>query len=671
MYRTLLGILAVFAAALSLVALTFSSTLEAPADLRIANATEPKTLDPDIMTGQPEHTLGDALFEGLTRFDGNTLKQVPGVSSGWEISPDGTLYTFKLRPDARWSDGRPVTASDFVYSWKRLLDPKLGSEYAYMLFPLELAEAYNTFAGHAATIGDKILPALAVLQRSAPVAANTWQAFIRDEHVNDPLRPLNDATLGELLGRKGGTVSATELAAFARKLEEARAWLLTENAEARAHFGVDRGVTAPDERTLVVKLRAPTPYFLQVLSHESAMPVPRWAIEAHGDSWFLPGNIVSNGPFRLASWVVNDHIRLEKNPNYWGKREVRLERVDMLSNDNMMTNVNQYLTGAIDLVPHGYYPQELAPELRKRADFTQSPTLIVYFYRLNVTKKPLDDKRVRKALNLALDRESITKDVLGLGQKPAYTLVPPGIPGYTPPASATERNVAEARRLLAEAGFPDGKGFPRLGLLYNTNEDHKRLAEVVTDQWRRALGIDVTAYNQEWQSYLETTRALKYEIARYGWIADYVDPNSFLDMFVTNGPNNQTGWGSPLYDRLIEVAGDVSLMSGETDSLLAKLREPEPVRALLHVVETGAPAERQKAREELRFRLLREAEAILVDDECPIVPVYFYAIGMLARPRVHGVSMQLTLADGTLLQNLQDRHPLRDMWVDGPSGARP
>jgi oligopeptide transport system substrate-binding protein len=671
MYRTLFGILGVFAALLLLVALTFSSTLEAPAELRIANGTEPKTLDPGIMTGQPEHVLADALFEGLTRFDGATLKQVPGVSSSWELSPDGTRYTFHLRPDARWSDGHPVTANDFVYSWKRLLEPKVGAEYAYMLFPVELAEAYNTFAAHAASLGDKILPALGALAKSAPVDAGAWQAFVRDQHVNEPLRALNDAALDELAGRRGGSVSASELAAFARGLEQGRARLLAENAKARAHFGVDRGVTAPDANTLVVTLRAPTPYFLQVLSHSSTMPVPRWALEAHGDSWFLPENMVNNGPFRLVSWVVNDHIRLEKNPSYWGKDAVRLERVDMLSNENTMTNVNLYLTGALDVVPHSYYPQELAPELRKRSDFSQSPTLVVYFYRLNVTKKPLDDKRVRKALNLALDRESITKDVLGLGQKPAYTLVPPGIPGYTPPGSASGRNVAEARRLLAEAGFPGGKGFPKLGLLYNTNEDHKRIAEVVTDQWRRALGIDVRAYNQEWQSYLGTTRALKYDIARAGWVADYVDPNTFLDMFVTNGPNNQTGWSSPLYDRLVQLAGDVSLLRGEPEPLFAKLREPEAVRALLRAVDTGTPAEREHAREELRFRLLREAEAILVDDEYPIVPVYFYTIGMLARPGVHGMSMQLTLGDGTVAQNLEDRHPLRDVWVDRPRAGRP
>lgn len=670
MYRTLFGILTVFATALLLVALTFSSTLEPPADLRLANGTEPKSLDPELMTGEPEHVLATALFEGLTRLDGKTMKPVPGVSSSWELSPDGTVYTFKLRPDARWSDGHPVTSADFVYSWKRLLDPKVGAEYAYMLFPIELAEAYNTFESHAASIRDEILPALAKLAEHAPIDAKAWQAFVRGAHLNDALRPVNDDTLMDLASRHAGFLNASELAAFGGGLERARAWLLAQNAEARAHFGVDRGVVAPDPATLVVKLRAPTPYFLQVLAHNSAMPVPRWALEAHGDSWFLPENIVTDGPFRLASWVVNDHIRLVKNPTYWGKDDVRLERVDLLSNDNMAANVNLYLTGALDST-RGYYPQELAPALRKRPDFSQAPGLVVYFYRLNVTKKPLDDKRVRRALNLAIDRDVITQNVLGLGQKPAYTFVPPGIPGYVPPESGIRHDVAEARRLLAEAGFPDGKGFPRLGILYNTSEDHKRLAEVVSDQLRRALGIEVTAYNQEWQSFLDSARGLNYEIARAGWIADYVDPNSFLDMFVTNGANNETGWSSELYDRLIQVAGDLSLLDRAPEPLLAKLRNPEPIRQLLAQSREGTPAARAAAREKLRFLLLREAEAILVDDEFPIIPVYFYVNSMLTRPRVHGFSMQLTQDDGTTLPNLQDQHPLRDVWVDGPRTGRP
>jgi oligopeptide transport system substrate-binding protein len=670
MYRTLLGIFSVFGVALLLVALTFSKTLEPPANLRLANGTEPKSLDPQLNTGEPEHVLASALFEGLTRLDGKTLKPVPGVAESWEISPDGTVYTFRLRANACWSDGHPLTADDFVYSWKRLLDPDVGAEYAYMVFPVVFAEAYNTFAGHADTLGKKILPALAALAASAPVSAKAWQDFLRENKVNDPLRPVDDDVLGALLARQSGSVTAAELALFRARLERAQNWLSAENAQARAHFGVDRGVIAKDPHTLVVELRAPTPYFLQVLAHDSTMPVPRWALAAHGDRWFLPGNIVSNGPFRLGSWIVNDHIRLEKNPTYWGRDEVRLERVDMLSNENLMTNLNLYLTGALDALKH-YYPQELAPELKKRPDFEQAPGLIVYFYRLNLTRKPLDDKRVRKAINLAIDRELITKKVLGLGQAPAYTFVPPGLPDYVSPTTALRYDPAEARRLLAEAGYPDGKGFPRIGILYNTMEDHKRIAEVVGDELRRTLGIEVNAYNQEWQSYLESERALNYDISRAAWVADYVDPNTFLEMFVTNGANNQTGFSSELYDRLIRFAGDVSLLARDPEALLGKLRDPGPIRGALTQTQTGGPAERQRARERLRLLLLREAEAILVDDEFPIVPIYFYVNGMLTAPRVHGYSMHTRRDDGSEGPNLLDTHPLRDVWVDGPRPEAP
>jgi oligopeptide transport system substrate-binding protein len=663
MYRTLFGILSVFGAALLLVALTFSKTVEAPADLRLANGTEPKSLDPELIIGEPEHVLASALFEGLTRIDGRTGKPVAGVAENWELSSDGTVYTFHLRANARWSDGRPVTASDFVYGWRRLLEPDVGAEYAYMLYPIALAEAYNTFAGHAETLTKKLLPAVSELAKTAPLDAKAWQDFLRKNHANDPLRPVDDDVLGELLARGTGSVTAAELATFRARLERARDFLASENANARAHLGVDRGVIAKDARTLVVELRAPTPYFLQVLAHNSSMPVPRWAIAAHGDRWFLPGNIVSNGPFRLGSWLVNDHIRLEKNPMYWGRDEVRLERVDMLSNENTMTNVNLYFTGALDST-NRYFPLQLAPELKKRPDFEQAPGLVVYFYRLNTTRKPLDDKRVRQALNLAIDRELITKNVLGLGQAPAYTFVPPGLPGYTPPASVIRYDPEAARRLLAEAGYPGGKGFPRLGILYNTMEDHKRIAEVVGDQLRRNLGIEVTPYNQEWQSYLEAARSMNYDIARSAWSADYADPNTFLDMFVTNGANNETGFSSELYDRLIRVAGDLSLFARDPEPLLAKLRDPEKARNWLARTQTGSSAEREHARERLRLLLLSEAEAVLVNDGFPIIPVYFYVNGILRQPRVHGYTMQLLQDDGSLAPNLQDVHPLRDVWVD-------
>jgi oligopeptide transport system substrate-binding protein len=660
MYRTLLGILTVFAVALGLVALTFSASLEERADLRVANGTEPASLDPHLITGVPEHHLAMSLFEGLTRFDPKTLKPAPGVAASWDISLDGTTYTFKLRRDARWSDGRPITASDFTYSWKRNLEPSLGSEYAYMLFPVKLAEAYNTFAGHAEAIDKKILPALATLRGDLDAAG--WQAFLRKNKVHDPLRPVEDAALVELLGRRSGRVSEAELAAFVARVKRARSWLVAEHAEALAHFGVDRGVIAQDPQTLVVELRAPTPYFLETLFHQSSMPVPRWVVEKVGPRWFLPKTFVSNGPFRLGRWLVNDHIRLERSPTYWGKNEVRLERVDMFSNDNQMSNVNRYLTGALDVV-ETYYPQELAHELKKRPDFQQAPGLIVYFYRFNVTRKPFDDVRVRRAFSLVVDRELITGQVLGLGQIPAYTLVPPGLPGYTSPESRRGVDVAEARRLLTEAGYPDGKGFPRVGLLYNTNEDHKRLAEVVADQIRRALGVEITAYNQEWQSFLETVRSMDFQMCRFGWAGDYMDPNTFVDLWITNGPNNNTGWSSALYDRLVRVAADVGLFLSDPSPLLGQLRDAEAIRTLIPKTQSGTAAERQVARERIRLHLLREAEAIVLDEQ-PFMPMYFYVNGGLIRPGVRGFEQRVPLADGTTGVNLQNLHPLRDVWVD-------
>jgi oligopeptide transport system substrate-binding protein len=671
MYRTVLGIVAALIVALTIAGLTFSSTVDQKADLRIANGTEVQSLDPQLTTGEPEARVQEALFEGLTRFDPTTFRPAPGVAESWDISDDGTLYTFHLRKNARWSDGRPVTAHDFVYSWKRVLAPETGAEVAYMLFPIRLAEAYNTYQGHADSLSKRIRPALApLLAAGKPVEARTFQDFLSKHQVADPLRAAEVKELEPLLARRSGTLSASELGAFDRGVATAASKLRAGADQATRHFGIDQGMVAKDDHTLLVELRAPTPYFLELMSHHASYPVPRWLTEdpAIRDRWFFAETLVSNGPFRLARWIVNDHMRLEKSPTYWGRDEVRTERVDVMATEGLTTNLNLYLTGALDWLPK-YFPQELAPVLRKRPDFYGEPGLVVYFYRFNTTKPPLDDPRVRKALSLAIDRELITEQVLGLGQLPAYTFVPPGLPGYTSPKSALRYDVEQARRLLADAGFPGGKGFPRIGILYNTSEDHKRLADVVADQLRRALGIDISAYNQEWQSYLRTTRSIDYELARAGWVGDYVDPNTFLDMWVTNGANNYTGYSSPLYDQLIRQAGDVALLVRDPESTLAAAREPDTLRALLAALEQGGTKERRETRERLRMQLFKEAEAILVNDALPILPVYFYVNGGLIQERVRGFSASRILPSGQKEVNAQDLHPLREMWVTRGSGA--
>ena len=666
MYRTLLGICSVFLAALLVVGLTFSATREAPADFVFVNGTEPKSLDPQLTTGEPESRLTDALFEGLTRFDGKTLGPIPGVAKSWDVSPDGTLYTFHLREEARWSDGKPVTAEDFVRSWLRLLEPRTAAEYAYMLFPIRHAEALNSGDPRADAL-EKALPDLAKLRGNgnAPVDAGEWQRFIARNKLGDPLRASDRPLVAELLGRRSGSVSASELAELERLFTAFVSELRAAARTAREHFGKDQGTYALDARTLRVELRSPTPYFIELMAHHSTFPVPRFIADAQQapDDWYLPEKLVSNGAYRLKTWIVNDHIRLEKSPTYWGRDRVRLELIDVLPNDNWTTSMNIYLTGAADWLPK-YFPAELAPALRKRDDFHAEAGFSSYFFRINNTRKPLDDKRVRKAINLAIDRRIIVSSVRELGEVPSFTFIPPGLKGYQPAESALRYDVPEARRLLAEAGYPGGKGFPRIGLLFNTSEDHKKIAEAVADQLRKNLGIEIGAYNQEWQSYLATQRAMDYDITRSGWIGDYLDPNTFLDLWVTNGENNNTGFSSPLYDRLLRTAGNVAPFVADPEPLLERLRDPQAIRRELDAARSGALPEQRAARERIRFLLFREAEAILVNEEFPIIPLFFYVDASLVRKHVRGFSMRTLGPDGKPVVNLQDRHPLQDLWVE-------
>jgi oligopeptide transport system substrate-binding protein len=405
----------------------------------------------------------------------------------------------------------------------------------------------------------------------------------------------------------------------------------------------------------VVELVAPIPYFLELTSFYPTFPVPRAAVEAHPDDWFLPGRIVGNGAFVLDAWRVGDRIRLRRSPTWWARDSVGLASVDALPVENAITALNLYLTGAVDWLPRT--PGDLGEKLRERPDHYGGPALSVYYYRVNVAKPPLDDPRVRMALALAIDRDTLVRDVLRLGQLPAHQLVPPGVPDYEPPASPLRFDPARARALLAEAGFPGGRGFRDIGILFNTLEDHRKVAESVADELERNLGIHVTAYNQEWQSYLATTQAGDYDLSRAGWIGDYVDPNTFLDLWVTNGGNNQTGWGDPLYDRCIRAAADVEAFARAPE--LAGLVEPERTRALLGEMRAASGAARVAAAARLRLQLLREAETILVQRAVPVIPLYFYVTSGLISPRIAG--FHATLDGGR--PNLQDLHPLRALRV--------
>ncbi|HET7539360.1 MAG TPA: peptide ABC transporter substrate-binding protein [Polyangiaceae bacterium] len=667
MLRSLLSAFLVFAAALLVVGFTLSSSTGRRAELRFTNGNEPKTLDPQLATGQPEHRILTAIFEGLARLDARSLEPAPGAAESWDISPDGKTYTFHLRPNARWSDGHPLTAQDFCYSWRRLQEPSLGSEYAYIMHMVRYAQAYNTHADQAQALRGPIRTAVAALLQKYPAAipAAELLAFSQKQNLEATLKGTENVLLRNFLLRAPGDLPHAELAALPAELEREAERRGALYEEAKRHFGVDGGVYAKDDYTLVVELNAPTPYFLELTSFYPLFPVPRWAIEhSAGRNWFLPDRIVSNGPFRLRDWRVGDHMRLERDPSYWGHDQVKLRDVDVLPIENTTTTLNLYLTGEVDWLPLEGIPQELAPELRGRPDFFSGPAFISYYYRINCTRKPFDDVRVRKALNLAIDREQITRDVLRMGQRPGTYFVPPGVRGYQSPESGISFDVAQAQKLLAEAGFPDGRGFPKFGILYNTLELHKKVAEVVADQLRRNLHVDAAAYNQEWQSYLQSTRSMDYDLARAGWVGDYEDPNTFLDLWLTNGGNNRSGWGSPVYDRLLAAAGDVERFVTEPEFVLEHAHDAPALKRMIDAASSTTDAARRlKSMAELRLALLAEAERILIHDEFPILPVYVYVTMDMAKPAVKGLYTTLVGSDGAKRPNLRDIHPLRDIWI--------
>lgn len=485
--------------------------------LLVGNGSEPKTLDPHLATGVPESDILRALFEGLvSQHPDNDLLAEPGVAESWEHNADFTRWTFILREDALWSNGQPVTAGDFVYSWKRILSPELGSEYAEMLYVLANAEAFH-------------------------------QGRIAD-------------------------------------------------------FG-QVGVKARGARTLDVVLKGSTPHFPAMLKHSSFYPVNPAAVETHGgmtdrqSRWSTLENFVGNGPFKLSVWVTNQIIRAERSETYWDRATVRLNAIHFFPIDNVPSEETSFMGGRLH-VTSTLSPDKISYFRKNRPDVLKiDPYLGTYFYRLNVTRKPLDDVRVREALNLAIDRELLVSRVTQGGQAPTTGYVPQGMAGYDAP-KVLRFDPERARKLLAEAGFPGGKGFPAKEILINTSESHRKIAEAIQAMWRENLGIRVGIYNQEWKVYLDSQSKLDFDISRSGWIADYAHPLTFLDMFTTGNGNNDTGWGNPEYDRLIRQA-----QSAES--------------------------------EEARADLMRKAEAVLLRD-LPIIPIYWYTKINLRDNRVQG-----------------------------------
>jgi oligopeptide transport system substrate-binding protein len=484
--------------------------------LLIGNGAEPQDLDPDVCTAFTDNNILNALFEGLTCIDEKSAQPVPGIAERWDVSADGLTYTFHLRDGVRWSNGDPLTAADFVYSFRRILSPALGSEYAYMLYFIRNGEAYN-------------------------------EGKVRD--------------FGEV------------------------------------------GARAVDERTLEIRLDHPCPFLPAVAAHQSWFPVHRATLEKfgafdrRGTAWTRPGNLVGDGAFVLKEWNPNDRIVVARNPLYWDAAHNRLESVVFFPNDNIATDESNFRAGQLhvtyDLLPDriGHYRSE-APQFLRIDPFLES-----FFLRFNVTRPPLNDRRVRQALARAIDRAAISRDVLYGSRMPAYALTPPNTAGYTALAGIPT-DFDGARRLLAEAGYPGGRNFPRLEIQMNSDAINSKIMEAIQQMWRRELGIEVSLVSQDFRVYLDNMRTLNYQVCRARWVGDYDDPSTYLYMFKSDSGNNETGWANPEFDRLNDGA--------DRASGTAK-----------------------------RYALLQKAEAILLDD-APIAPIFYGTRTYLIQPYVSG-----------------------------------
>lgn len=499
--------------------------------LHISNMTEPAEIDPHVTSGIPEYHLQMAVFEGLIAKHPKTLEAMPAVADSWTISDDGTIYTFHIRDTAKWSDGDKLTAYDFEYSWQRVLQPEIGSEYTTDFFVIQNAEAY-------------------------------YKGEIKD---------------------------------FKQV-----------------------GIKALDESHFQVVLKFPVSYFLLQMDNFAMYPVQKKTIEKfkafkeRGTGWTRPENFVGNGPFIIKEWIPSVIFSVKRNPYYWDAANVRLNEVHFYPYENLLLEERMFKAGQV-------HKTEFLPSA-KIEKYLHSPAYHsysyygAYYYVFNTKVKPLDDVRIRKALAYSIDRESLVKNVTKGGQAPAFHYTPDNPYGYTARAKFSY-DIALAKKLLADAGFPNGEGFPKLELTYNTHADHLKVALAIQQMWKKNLGIDITLRNLEWKVYLDTRNSRDYQILRRGNIADILDPSTFLFPMMTDDPLNDSAWGSKRYDELMELS------------------------------------KRAKTQDE-RFEYFQEADKILID-EMPLIPLYGYTTNNLVSPSVKGY-----------YNNILDYHPYKYIYLE-------
>ena len=606
----------------------FYGKTEAPDEqvLRYVSGSEPESLDPAVPTGQPEARVLMALYDGLIEYHPKTMEPIPGIAESWEVSPDATEYIFHLRDNATFSNGAPITAHDFVYSFRRALDPQLAAKNAYLAYYIKYSEGLNgarafvkkpdgTFLLKRDFDGSKPAADAASEAEAAPAEPAVFQSDSEfHRFIDGP----------ERLTVPGDEKSRSELFEKDPKLKAAAA-----DAEFVPIRLEDLGVEAIDDHTLRLKLIQPAPFFIGLLGHQFFRVVHKDTIEKHGANWVKPANIVTSGAFRLVEHRPYDRIIVEKDPTYWDADMVRLERIEFYPLEEATTMMNLYKAGSVDAV-YNHVPPAPWNEMVKqyKDEYLNFPEVAIEYYTVNVTKPPMDDLKVRQAFALAVDREALS--AFRKTTKPLVDFTPEGIfPKYEEARTKVyNRELAEigssmeewkarvfdpvkARKLLGEAGFPvqeNSNGtfsvpnFPTgdVELLYNTSESNKAVAEFIQAQWKQNLGIVVPLKNMEWKTFLNVRKELDYNgLGRAGWVGDYMDPFTFLNLFYSENNDSSTGWFDPRFDKMMDEANK------ELDEMK-------------------------------RFEKLAEAEFYMMQQQ-PVIPLQTQATNWIKKPYVKGL----------------------------------
>ena len=605
--------------------------LHPPDELWINNGQEPQFIDPGRCSDSAGGEIIRNAFAGLTEPHPKTVEAMPDIAERWDISDDGKEYTFYLRKSG-WSDGTPLTAHDFAWSWLRVLDPKLESRYIANMFIFANGEERSRGALYVYELPrdvalEQVENVVASVVSKTPPSSDHDSHEDGDDEENDTSATYDSVNAtdypqpGFMVLLSGGSHERENARS---RIQEAMKRTFGDSIVARITEDADVGIEVVDDYTLKIRLKNAIPYLLDFLSFYTFMPAPRHVIEdleSRGvdvNHWTRAEHIVTNGPYKMTAWKFRQQMEFEANEHYWnfGHPDLfKIKRVKMLEIENYNTCVNMYFCGEVDCPgPNTSLPAEFMEHLKQFKDFRSDPYLSVYVYWLNTAKPPLDNVHLRRALSLSIDREQLVKYVTRAGQEPTASLVPDGLAGYKSPGLPLF-DPDRAKEELALAGYADGADIPPVTLIYNTSEGHRQIAEAVQQMWKKHLGASITIENQEWNVYLGRLTAKDFQAARLAWNGDYPDPFTYLELFMSNCGNNHSNWGSGEYDRMVN--------------------------------EANATLDRQK-----RLDIMQRAEVLALEQQ-PLIPLYVYTRATVLKPYLQG-----------FWGNYQDRHPWKFMSID-------